>query len=126
MKATNRVKPYGGAAVVLPAKETVLDRLARHITPQPNGCWSWNGKPVDGGYAVTGVGGGAGQSQFAHRRVYEALFGVLPDDIHLHHECGNKGCCNYQHLALIRPGDHSRYHAAMRAMGAEVKLDDYS
>ena len=82
------------------------DRIGERITPQPNGCWTYDGAHNPGGYAVNGT--------TVHRLVYETLVGPIPDGHHLHHHCGNRGCVRPSHLEPSTPAEHAAVHAELR------------
>lgn len=94
----------------------VETRVGRHIEPQPNGCWLYNGQ-TDRYGQVKGAHRGRRWSMPAHRFVYEVLVGRIPEGHHLHHECETPGCCNPEHLAPLTPGDHRRLHCGGGGVG---------
>lgn len=84
-------------------------RIGRCIQPQPDGCWLYNGRS-DGYVIVHGV------HTSLHRWVYETLVGPIDEGTHIHHECGNKACCNPKHLAMLTPAQHAAEHKRLRSV----------
>jgi hypothetical protein len=69
-------------------------------------CWTWRGVYEKSGYVRFG-------GRPAHRLVYEALVGPIPEGLVIDHVCHNKLCMNPEHLEavtsmenLIRRRDH--------------------
>jgi len=83
----------------LPPKVEQL--IASHDSRE--GCWVWHGKTSRWGYGavrvyyVDGTDGYSG----AHRIVYVALAGPIPDGLDLDHLCRNRLCCNPEHLEPV-------------------------
>lgn len=64
----------------------------------PGLCWRWNGSHSTHGYAkYTFRHDGHVCTIYPHRYLYYAFYDKLPDVVH--HTCGNKWCCNINHLA---------------------------
>lgn len=72
----------------------------------PNGCISINGKIHS--YANVTIDG---VSYRAHRVAYAKAYGECPDDLYVHHRCGNPGCVNPEHLRLVSDHNHAMSHA---------------
>lgn len=64
----------------------------------PTGCWEWNRALDRRGY---GEVHSEGRTQRAHRVVYRALVGNLPDDLTIDHLCRNPRCVNPDHLEPV-------------------------
>lgn len=64
----------------------------------PSECWEWKGSVGGPGYGnwYCEVPGFPKQGS-AHRRAY-ALFHGHPGDLQVNHKCGNRRCCNPDHL----------------------------
>lgn len=90
-------------------------RIGRHVKPQPDGCWLYNGKTDRYGRARV-----AGEDVPVHRFVYETLVGPIPFDCDLHHKCETPGCCNPEHLAPLTRREHKRLHCGT----ASIWFDD--
>lgn len=94
-----------------PPPSDVLGRiLARSITDDVTGCWTWQGPCLESGYPKMSVWG----EQFAHRVAYTAVNGPIPDGLHIDHTCHNRDascsggppcmhrrCVNPQHLDAV-------------------------
>lgn len=59
-------------------------------------CWEWQGSCCNSGYGQISRHGGMVAT---HRAAYEALVGPIGENT-VHHKCGNRACCNPQHLEL--------------------------
>lgn len=84
-----------------------MDALERffskvHKSPEPNGCWEWEGAHFATGY---GAFYADGKMQRAHRFIYESTFGPLPAAIMVLHHCDNRRCIRPDHLY---PGTHAQ------------------
>ena len=79
-----------------------LDRALEKIR-YDSGCWVWTAATNDTGYGAIArtIGDGVGTTRLAHRAVYEALVGPVPDDMMLDHLCRNPACCNPLHLEPV-------------------------
>lgn len=61
-------------------------------------CWYWAKAPNKAGYGTHWV---EGKVYRAHRFVYEALVGEIPEGLVLDHLCKNKLCVNPDHLEAV-------------------------
>jgi hypothetical protein len=64
-------------------------------------CWPWTGKPNAAGYGRINKGRRGDGVILAHRAVYEALVGLIPDDLVIDHLCRNPICVNPWHLEPV-------------------------
>lgn len=64
--------------------EPLADRLMRQVAVQPNGCWHWTSWINEHGYGQVKLNG---KSVAAHRAMYIALIGPVPEDRELDHLC---------------------------------------
>lgn len=62
-------------------------------------CWEWKGCLRPDGY-------GAARNELAHRLVYRAVVGPIPDDMVLDHLCRNRLCVNPNHLEPVSNGEN--------------------
>lgn len=69
--------------------------IARRVTVQPDGCWTWNGHLTEKGYGQVWW---HGRTRRVHRLTYELLVGAIPAGLELHHRCEVESCCNPAHL----------------------------
>lgn len=90
-----------------PAVERVLDR-----TRKEGDCLVFTGATAGGGYGRISIRRGVVRQ--AHRVVYEALVGPIPDGLDLMHSCDNPPCVNIEHLA---PGTRAKNLADCVARG---------
>lgn len=75
---------------------TIERILARHVE-KTSGCWNWTAYKKDGyGHAQF-----EGRLHEAHRLMYEASKGKIPDGLVLDHLCRNRACVNPAHLEPV-------------------------
>jgi hypothetical protein len=84
------------------------DYFWNKVTPEPNtGCWLWTGCFNRLGYGRIGYDG---KSYKIHRLIYEKLIYMspIPKNVHIHHKCEVKCCCNPTHLEFLTALQHAR------------------
>lgn len=77
----------------------------RYAVRGDDGCWIWLGKPTAGGYGRANRGG---RYVAAHRAVYEAHRGRIPDGLELDHLCAVRMCVNPKHLEVVTHAENLR------------------
>jgi len=84
------------------------DRLAARISiaSGASGCWMWTGTRTKQGYG--NLCSSVKRTNIAHRLVYEALVGPIPEGLHLDHLCREPGCVNPQHLEPVTLAENIR------------------
>ena len=83
-------------------------------------CWPWRLSVGSHGYGQVGWSLGAGRNAMttAHRAVWTALFGRIPDGMTVDHRCRNTVCCNPCHLRLrTNPENAADNRQARRGRG---------
>lgn len=80
-------------------------REAGHSTP----CWLWTGVVNSfNGYGYYSSGSRGVSLHRAHKAVYEARIGPVPDGLELDHLCRNKTCVNPEHLEPVTHTENIR------------------
>ena len=69
--------------------EAILSRISK-----TDSCWNWTGE-------ISGQGYGRYRKKMAHRVVYEALVGPIPEGLCIDHLCRNTRCVNPKHLEPV-------------------------
>lgn len=64
-------------------------------------CWNWTAVKVTGGYGL--FRGGPGAKKLAHRWIWEATVGPIPEGYQVDHLCKNPSCVNPAHLEPVPP-----------------------
>jgi hypothetical protein len=92
----------------------LLDRMVPRIEFAANGCWVWTGT-TSRGYGLVWQDG---RRRMAHRALYEAVVGPLPEDLKLDHLCRNKACINPDHLEPVTEAENIRRGISPSAVNA--------
>ena len=83
---------------MMPKNEVSQEYLEKRTVHLPeSGCWIWMLGTIKGGYGKISVGG---KTLIAHRAVWEARNGPIPDGLVLCHTCDVPSCVNPDHLFL--------------------------
>ena len=117
-KETSCFHPTDGLAT------TLYNRVMVNARRLDNGCLIAEGNPINQGYAHISLQvNGKRLVVFAHRLVKAVSLGATKHPRHdtdhyncynkicgleVHHECGNKACCEDTHLMVLTPGQHFR------------------
>lgn len=71
-----------------------------------------------------------GIHKYLHRWIYEIHRNggkELPDKIHVHHTCGNRSCCNPEHLMAVTRAEHheghDKGHIEFEGIGKPIRLE---
>lgn len=95
------------------------ERLAVRISVDVNGCWLWTGnRSRSYGYIYNGGGRGNERRTMAHRAVYEAAVGPVPDGLELDHLCRVRLCVNPAHLEPVTRLENIRRGVGPAILGA--------
>jgi hypothetical protein len=83
-------------------------------------CWIWTGAKSMG-YGAIGTGGRNEPTRYAHRLIYEAIHGKLPDDWQVDHLCRVRACVNPHHLEGVTQIENLRRQAAAQPKRTHCK-----
>ncbi|NBO56560.1 MAG: HNH endonuclease [Actinobacteria bacterium] len=86
------------------AKKADLDRFRTHVRSDGD-CWVWTAHRDSRGYGKFKVNG---RKERAHRWIYEALHGELPESVFLDHLCRNTACVRPSHLEPASPEENTK------------------
>lgn len=94
---------------IVPPHLRVLARI-RH----DGACWIFTGyrSPLGYGYVNVRDGSTGGRPRLAHRVVYEALVGPIPEGLTLDHLCRRPSCVNPAHLEPVTHAENVRRGSA--------------
>lgn len=71
---------------------------------QTNFCWNWTGSKCKG-YGQLRINK---RNVYAHRFIYEAMLGRIPDGYQIDHLCRNSACVNVTHLEPVTKDENNR------------------
>lgn len=84
------------------------DRVMAMTVPVPeSGCWIFTGAWDGGGYGMVSTTHGQAPAK-AHRVIYEAEVGPIPEGMHVCHRCDTPPCVNPAHLFAGTVSDNLR------------------
>ena len=97
----------------------IMDRIAKTISVNANGCWVWLGARGKGFKIRYGHLNSNGKTLLAHRVVYESLVGPIPVGMTLDHLCRNRVCVNPVHLEPVTSRTNTLRGSSMAAENAK-------
>ncbi len=98
-----------------PKGDMTIEQKFDDWVERTQGCWPWRGYITPQGYGrLNRSVNGKRQAVQAHRVVYEALVGPIPDGMSLDHLCQNKWCVRPDHMELVTTGENVRRASANR------------
>ncbi len=100
----------------MPIRKTIIERLLSHVSPEPNcGCWLWTASLDTKGYGQINIGSGAVKTIMAcaHRQMYIAIKGAIPEGLELDHLCRVRCCVNPDHLEPVTAAEN--IHRSIRS-----------
>lgn len=104
-------------------KEKIEEFIFERAIPEPNtGCWIWTLGVNKNGYGKLKKNG---KSLFAHRYVYEAMIGRIPNGMQIDHVCAMVCCVNPAHLEPVTCRENIR-RAQKRNPESRVRLGKIS
>lgn len=80
-------------------------------------CWDWLGPKTPAGHGKKTY---CGRDVFAHRWIWEILFGPIPEGLVVYATCGTKGCVNPAHLACGYIADANRNAVTTKLLPADI------
>lgn len=90
-------------------KHICIDDVLEYCKQAKGGCWLWQASLHNDGYAAWNVGG---RQIKVHRAAYLLEKGAIPRKHFVTHTCGNKHCCNPDHLECVNQKGLSARNAA--------------
>ena len=96
-----------------PKPRPVARRIFARVR-EDGGCWIFTGSLKGGtgyGQVLTGeLDKGTRRNESAHRVMYEAFIGDVPEGFDVHHVCARRACVNPLHLEAVERSEHGRQH----------------
>ena len=89
------------------------------LVNKTDNCWIWTGRVSPTTHY--GMFSWRSKPYNSHRFIYELLIGSVPQGKDLHHTCGNRLCCNPEHLKPLTRKEHRKTYARLPTNGNEKK-----
>lgn len=74
--------------------KTKYQTIISRCEPNESGCIVWAGPKTKNGYGQLG-------RAYVHRIAYVFYKGEIPNGLEIDHTCGNRACCNIEHLEAV-------------------------
>ena len=103
-----------------PQRTPIPERMMDKFTVSDD-CWEWTGATNGRSYGTISAEGERGRRLLAHRVMYEALIGPIPDGLEIDHLCRNQSCVNPDHLEPVTHGENVRRGWKTRARRTHCK-----
>ena len=107
--------PVPAPAADSPSDPRLTKYVQDRITLAADGCWQWTGSLTNEGYGRLRQGD---TETAAHRWVYEALRGAIPDGLEPDHLCRNRACVNPAHIEPVTHRENTLRSDAASAINA--------
>lgn len=99
--------------------DVIRVKIHRSVVIDQNGCWIWQPKSGNHGYAqLTRRIDGQVTAFLVHRLSYEAFVGSIPDGLEIDHLCCVTKCVNPTHLEPVTQAENIRRRDARKAVSA--------
>lgn len=83
-------------------------------------CWLWAGQIKENGYGTFHLF--RGKKVYAHRYMYEAYRGPIPEGLQIDHLCRVKNCVNPWHLEPVTAAENLRRSRVARGVTRKVRV----
>lgn len=80
-------------------------------------CWVWSGARNDAGYGQIWKDG---RVLYAHRVIYSAVIGEIPEGLQIDHLCRNRACVRPDHMEMVTPRENTLRGQAPSAQAARL------